>query len=130
MTIPGPKTPGYARVWNGVGNPAISTLNWKGGEKVVANTTAIGTSNAADNSVSFSITNRSSSPIHYVVDVLATYDMDIYDTKYVSYGPRRVLDTRTGVGVAKGRFLSPGDEVTLSSPLLGTFRNPVRAAQP
>ena len=35
-----------------------------------------------------------------------------------------------GVGVAKGRFLSPGDEVTLSSPLLGTFRNPVRAAQP
>ena len=38
--------------------------------------------------------------------------------------------TPGGVGVAKGRFLSPGDEVTLSSPLLGTFRNPVRAAQP
>ena len=118
VTVPGPTGPGYLRVWNGLGNPSISTLNWKGGESAVANTTAIGTYNAADNSVSFAITNRSSRAVHYVVDVLATYDMDIYDTRYVPYGPRRVLDTRTGIGVAKGKLTALQNKtVTLPTPL-------------
>ncbi len=115
VTIPSPTRAGYARVWNGLGNPSISTLNWKAGEFAPANTTAIGTYNAADNSVSFAITNRSAAPIHYVIDVLASYDMSIWDTKYVPYGPTRVLDTRTGIGVTAGK-LGPAVNKTVNLP--------------
>lgn len=115
VTVPSPRAAGYLRVWNGVGNPSISTLNWKGGEGAVANTTAIGTYNPADNSVSFSITNRSPSAIHYIVDVLGAYDMEIWDTKYVKVNPRRVLDTRTGVGLPRGK-LGAGQTKTVTLP--------------
>jgi hypothetical protein len=104
VTVPNPTADGWVRVWSGVGEPNISTVNFRAGASAVANTTAIALNTATDRSQSFAVTNRSSAPVNFIVDVLGSYDTDVWDTKYDPFGPTRVMDTRTGTGVPKGKI--------------------------
>ncbi len=104
VTVPQPTASGWLRVWSGVGDPNISSVNFSGGESAVANNAAIALRKPADYSATFAVTNKSAAPVNVIIDVLGSFDVAVWDTRYVPYGPTRVMDTRTGIGVPKGKI--------------------------
>lgn len=120
VTVPSPGAAGYLQIWDGAA-PATGTsaISFKGGELLAVNTAYVKLTTAADNSQSFVVRNGSTVPIHVVLDANAVYDTDIYDSRFVVYGPARVMDTRVGRGVATKLAASTNYEINLPASLKG-----------
>ena len=108
--VAGSTTAGYLTTWSGTGTrPIVSTLQYARGE-VSPNTTNIpvtylGADAFGNSRYSFALTATGSGAVNVIVDVLGYYTTaaDGVGTVYVPMAPQRVADTRTGLGVAKGK---------------------------
>ncbi len=107
-TVTGPARGGYLTVYpDGGAMPNASTLNFAANQTIANQTTAMV---GSDGYVDFY--NGSPGVIDLVVDTFGTQTFNYGGATYLPAGPSRVLDTRYGIGVAKGS-IAAGHTVTL-----------------
>jgi hypothetical protein len=109
VTVTRPTTAGHLIVYPyGATRPNVSNLNFVAGQTVPNLVTA-----PVDGAGRVSIYNSAGST-HVVADLAGYYRLDS-GSEYAGVTPTRVMDTRTGVGVTKGK-IAAGGSTTLTIP--------------
>lgn len=109
VTVVKPASAGYLTVWNGDENaiPGTSTLNFTKGKTVpnmaVAPTRACGSECEDPTTPVIGVLNSSGGSAHIVVDLVGIYDDNTLDGTWryrALPGPTRIVNTKTGQGIA------------------------------
>jgi hypothetical protein len=113
LTVTGPTASGFLSVYPyGAPRPDVSSLNFVKGQTVPNLVTT-----AVDSAGRVSIYN-SAGTSHVVADLAGYYRVG-GGSEYAGITPKRVMDTRTGLGVTKGKITASGSK-TLTIPSLPT----------
>lgn len=99
ITATAPDQPGHLTAWDGVGKvPATSTLNFAARE-TVPNLAVVRVSKGANGVPMIAIANSSGANVHVLVDLVGLYEQSGgTGLRYRGVSPRRIVDTRTGLG--------------------------------
>ncbi|MFD9126007.1 protease pro-enzyme activation domain-containing protein [Kitasatospora sp. NPDC059571] len=109
-TVTKTNDPGYLTVFpSGQAKPASSNLNWVKGQ-TVPNLVIVPV--GADGKVSFY--NNAASPIDLLADVFGYFTTDASGGKFHNAGPKRLMDTRSGLGAPAPAALGNSQIVHLS----------------
>ncbi|TPG16040.1 hypothetical protein EAH86_12435 [Pedococcus bigeumensis] len=109
LTATSPDAPGYLTVWDGAGRvPATSTLNFASRE-TVANLAVVRLSRGANGVPMIGIANSSGAYVHVLVDLVGVYEQSGgTGLRYRGVSPRRIVDTRSGLGGVSPALPSQG----------------------
>jgi hypothetical protein len=102
ITAVGATRPGVLTAWAGgdAPKPAASTLNYEPGV-IAPNMAVVPAGQYGGGITGFRIQNASSGSVHFVVDVTGYYLRDdSAGLRYTPLAPKRILDTRKGVGLS------------------------------